>query len=554
VLAMSLTGYLLPWDQKGFWATQVATNIAGNLPVAGSFVQKVVVGGPEYGNHTLTRFYALHVALIPPLIVVLIIAHLVVFRRHGLTVPLVTIPRDEEGEPLPAKGDAWFWPDQAFRDMVVSMVLFGVLLGLVIWGHGHKVEAAQTPDRTVYDRIAHAGRDGRGANLDAPADPARPYPARPEWYFLFLFQLLKYFEGEQELIGTVVIPAGVGALLFVLPLLGYGRMRRFGHVVGVIAVAGLLLGAGTLTALALYDDRATGMTDEQIAELAPGAPKQDLERRQLFRHELAAADEYARRAIQIAHDGIPVEGAIYLLRRDPLTQGRKLFEQTCATCHAYGDEFKDKQPTASDLAEFGTREWIRGLLQGPESPQYFGHTKLRTMSKWVKSARKKEDGMELDIAFDQIAGWLAGHPRAPVPNEKDRGPFAQGFRAFQERCMECHTYQGQGGGSTPAPDFTGYGDAAWVRLMVMAPNHPLRYGKRNAMPAFRDLEGPAAGVTLAEWKLLNEAGGDVNSEKKDAATKLVHLSDVDRELIIRWLLKDYRVVFGGEPISGPSKR
>src|SRR6266849_10570423 len=56
VLVLSLTGYLLPWDQKGFWATQVATNIAGSLPVLGSFLQKVVVGGPEYGHQTLTHF------------------------------------------------------------------------------------------------------------------------------------------------------------------------------------------------------------------------------------------------------------------------------------------------------------------------------------------------------------------------------------------------------------------------------------------------------------------------------------------------------------------
>src|SRR5438874_820297 len=100
VLALSLTGYLLPWDQKGYWATQVATNIAANVPYVGQFVQKVVVGGPTYGHHTLTRFYALHVGILPPLIIVLIIAHLVVFRRHGVTVPFVTIPLDAEGEPI----------------------------------------------------------------------------------------------------------------------------------------------------------------------------------------------------------------------------------------------------------------------------------------------------------------------------------------------------------------------------------------------------------------------------------------------------------------------
>src|SRR5438552_2784343 len=212
-------------------------------------MQKIIVGGPVYGHHTLTRFFTLHVAVLPPLAVVLIVAHITVFRRHGVTVPIRAV---REG---------WFWPEQAFRDLLVSMLIFGVLLAVVLWGHGHKIEAAapagdpsgiSTPG--LYERLARAGRDGRGANLDAPADPARPYPARPEWYFLFLFQLLKYFEGPQEIIGTVVIPTAAGLLLAVMPLLGYGRLRIVGHVLGVIIMVGLLTGVAALLCLALADD------------------------------------------------------------------------------------------------------------------------------------------------------------------------------------------------------------------------------------------------------------------------------------------------------------
>ena len=109
------------------------------------------------------------------------------------------------------------------------------MLGLVIYGFSHRLDAPPEP-RSFYDRLAHAGQNGKGANLDAPADPSRAYPARPEWYFLSLFQLLKYFEGEQEIIGTVIIPNGLLLLLAILPLLGYGRMRSFGHIVGVVVV------------------------------------------------------------------------------------------------------------------------------------------------------------------------------------------------------------------------------------------------------------------------------------------------------------------------------
>src|SRR5262249_49750936 len=188
---------------------------------------------------TLTRFFTLHAGVLPPLLIVLMIAHLTVFRRHGITTP------------KNVSGEGWFWPDQAFRDMLASMAIFGIILSLVLWGHGHKLDASPpvaadantaVPASGYYEQLAHAGRAGLGANLDAPADPSRPYPARREWYFLFLFHLLKYFEGEQEIVGTVLIPTGAGLLLAILPLLGYGPLRRLGHAVGVVVIVGLLAG------------------------------------------------------------------------------------------------------------------------------------------------------------------------------------------------------------------------------------------------------------------------------------------------------------------------
>jgi ubiquinol-cytochrome c reductase cytochrome b subunit len=550
VLGLSLTGYLLPWDQKGYWATQVATNIAGNQPVIGPWLQKVIVGGPVYGHQTLTRFYALHVAILPPLVIVLIIAHLTVFRRHGVTVAVRLQPAD------PKKDDGWLWPDQAFRDMVVSMILFGILVALVLAHHGNSIAPRDTSSSNQstgglvsYDSLAHAGRDGRGADLDAPADPSRPYPARPEWYFLFLFQLLKYFEGEQEVVGTVFIPLGAVLLLALLPLLGFGPMRKFGHAFGVLVVMGLLVAVATLTYLAIAKDRG------------------DSEEARLFRRELETADELARRAVQLAGDGIPADGAVYLLRRDPLTQGEKVFRATCASCHSYGDQVRNEQAGASDLADFGTRQWITGLLREPDNPRFLARTKLTTMRNWVKrtraKAKKDKSEKELEAEFDRIAGWLSAHPREPVPKEGDKGSFADGYRAFENHCMECHAYQGTGGGDTKAPDCTGYGDADWIRLMVMGPYLQSRYGSRNTMPAFRDLEGPDAEfvrqeVQQAKQLLLKDSGEGEQTEKKtkdiEGACKLVHLSDIDRELVIRWLVKDYRVIFGGDPITAPFKR
>lgn len=557
VLALSLTGYLLPWDQKGYWATQVSTNIAGSLPVLGTWIQKIIVGGPVYGHHTLTRFFTLHVGILPPLVILLTVLHLTVFRRHGVTFSRSQVNLDEHGYPIPSARDGWFWPDQAFLDMLASLVIFGIMLGLVVYGHGHPVEARAEAahDASLYEKWAHAGRDGRGANLDAPADPARPYPARPEWYFLSLFQLLKYFEGEQEQIGTVVIPQSILLLLAVLPLLGYGRMRRFGHVFGVLVVVGLLAAASTLTGLAIRADRAD----------TPAA--------RTLRAEQEVAEAMARRAVQLAQQGVPAEGAVLLLRRDPVTRGGELFQQACASCHAYGSDMRNAKATASDLHGFGSEDWIYRLLLDPGHADYFGRTRLNTMKDAMQEAFPSlyvaadqltaEDRQEQEKAKQSlrtIARWLASHPRATSPG-RDGDAFQEGLKTFRaQKCNGCHGYEGQGGTrKNKGPDLTGYGDPDWLRLMIMAPHGASRYSENNAMPVFRDLEGPTAELTRQEIANLRELQLKPGSkEEKDAArkqieeaTRLIHQSDIDRELIIRWMLNDRRAVLGGEPVTAP---
>jgi len=552
VFGLSLTGYLLPWDQKGFWATQVATNIAGSLPVIGPEIQRIIIGGPVYGNHTLTHFYALHVGILPPLLIVLMIAHIAVFRRHGVTYP----PN--------AQGEGMFWPDQAFRDLVVSLIIFGIMLSLVIFsGHGNALDnppVAKDGEPSLYEQIAKAGQYGYGANLDAPADPiTESYPARPEWYFLFLFQLLKYFEGDQEIIGTVVIPNGVMVLLFILPLLGFGAMRKFGHFFGIFVVVALLLGVGLMTFLAIADDNA----DQEWAQSSAGMLWGDnLEKKAAaakgLRKEFEVAHHAAKRAVNLASDGIPDTGARDLLRKDPLTRGRRLFEVNCVVCHAYSADPEFAKLTgpfkAADLGGFASEKWIRGLLDNPGSDKYFGLTGLAGMRDWRKKvdetrvewkttdeATYKEKVAEQEKKFDTIAKWLAQQSRPA--DERDKKLDEEGLKAFDARgpgkCSACHTVDGSG---STAPDFQDYGSAAWLRLMIMSPAHELRHVEKNEMPAFRDLDRPGAEVHAREFKSLF------------ADTPIINLSEIDRELIIRFLTQDHRVVFGGEAISAAPKR
>jgi mono/diheme cytochrome c family protein len=278
--------------------------------------------------------------------------------------------------------------------------------------------------------------------------------------------------------------------------------------------------------------------------------------------------------VNLAHEGVPAAGATVLLHRDPQTQGPLLFRENCATCHSFGTLMPNDKGTASNLDGFATEAWIYGLLLNPGHADYFGRTKLTTMKDFVeetfpnfslsaadqeKLAAEDKEAMGKDKAdLKKIAGWLALHPRNSS-SQRDTAAFKVGQKLFKERtCSGCHTYEGQGGTrATKGPDMTGYGDAAWLREMIMAPGSPERYGDKNTMPGFRDLESPGSSTTRLEnaqiRELLAKTPGKGDAEARrmaiDNAHRLSHLSDLDREIIIRWLTGDNRVVFGGDPLA-----
>jgi ubiquinol-cytochrome c reductase cytochrome b subunit len=427
--------------------------------------------------------------------------------------------------------------------------------------HGSEIASADS-EAGLYERIAHAGQQGLGANLDAPADrDTADYPARPEWYFLFLFQLLKYFEGDQVLIGTVIIPNAIVVVLCLLPLFGFGRMRPFGYWLGVIVMVVLLAGAAVLTALAFASDspewapKAAGYLGGSDAD-----QQKAKEEAEGFQTKVEHAHVLATRAATLAMSGVPDDGARQLLRNDPLTKGHALFETNCASCHSFttqpGDPFKGFTKgdfKASDLGNYGTSAWIRGLLENPSGPHYFGRTDLNGMKGWKakllkKRARlKKDDPKEAAAAIatqekelDTIAKWVADQAKSADKRDTKLAETARPL--FEDHCASCHKI-GKDGGET-APDLTNYGSQAWIRGMLMAPGYKTRYGDKNKMPAFRNLEGPGSEIALQEF---------FDSNPDFPKDRILQLSDVERELIIRFLTRDDRVVFGGAAISGVRK-
>ena len=271
------------------------------------------------------------------------------------------------------------------------MIVFAVMAGLVIFGkHGNQ---ASTPtwiasSCSVYEDWAKAGRRVSGpTSMPRPTARRRAIPPGPNGTSCFSSSSSSISTGDIFLVGTVHIPNGVLLLLFVLPLLGYGRMRKFGHVFGIMVVVALLAAVAGLTFLAIVDDSVEPVlgfkAGDKVLGIGPKDEKAADEARhkaEKFQHDREAAEKEAHRAIQLAHQGIPQEGAVLLLRNDPLTQGPRLFQTNCAGCHAHDkepldlfDPKKEKaKKTASDLTGFGTYEWIHGLLKNPASPKYFG--------------------------------------------------------------------------------------------------------------------------------------------------------------------------------------
>jgi ubiquinol-cytochrome c reductase cytochrome b subunit len=511
-MGLGLTGYLLPWDQKGYWATEVATNIVGNTPVVGDYLKQILIGGNEAGHHTLTRFFALHAGVLPALLIGLIVLHIYLFRKHGITPappktassarhfwwvalfvmafamvliginwkefpaasrPLVGVApailtglclmrviylyvrkkRLEEADHRPRPGDVYFWPDQVLRDAIACAVVLGGIL-FFVWQVG--------------------------TELSAPADPSENYSAaRPDWYFMSLFALLKDFD---LVTGAFVIPGIVATIVFLMPFIG---QKRIGHMFNLVFLVIVLGGFVHYTLVAYTHD----WTSEEH-QAAVKAAHRDADR---------------IKALATGPAGIPPEGAITLLRNDALTQGPRLFSQNCASCHSFdghdgmGKPRKDPQ-SASDLKGFASREWSAGILNAESfaHPVFFGGTKLIEKSRMLKYLKSD---IFLDLPSEEVRSMaVALSAEARLKNQEaldaaDRSLIEEGRELLAIECTECHSYHGEGEGI----DLTGYGSREWQLAFVRDPSHERFYGKRNDRmsvfgPKYREdgsLERPA---------------------------------------------------------------
>lgn len=217
-LGFGFTGYLLPWNELAFFATRVGTEIPGVIPLIGPFVRRLLRGGDDVTGATLTRFYGIHVAVLPAIVTMILGLHLFLVQKHGMSSP----PGEEQaGRP---RRTMPFFPNFFLRDLVGWLCALGMLAAL----------AAYFP-----------------AELGKKADPFQPAPIgiKPEWYFMAMFQTLKLLPShilgiEGELLGVLAFGV-VGLLLLLIPFLDHrtalGKPSRLPAAFGITLVLYIVL-------------------------------------------------------------------------------------------------------------------------------------------------------------------------------------------------------------------------------------------------------------------------------------------------------------------------
>jgi cytochrome b6 len=224
-MGFGFSGYLLPWNELAFFATRVGTDMAGKTPLIGEFLAEFLRGGEDVTGATLTRFFGFHVAVLPMIATILVLLHLLFIQRQGMSVPKSV---EEEASRLPG---IRFFPNFFLRELMgwgIALAILAALASLFPW------------------------------ELGTEADPFAPAPAgiKPEWYFLFMFQSLKYIPAtvagiEGEFVGLVFFGIA-GAVWFFWPLVDRRLPERKREL--VVTIVGILVLAfiGAMTAVGYF--------------------------------------------------------------------------------------------------------------------------------------------------------------------------------------------------------------------------------------------------------------------------------------------------------------
>src|SRR6516164_5372438 len=341
MLAMAFTGYLLPWDQKAYFATTVGTNMASDVPFVGTWLKRFMRGGDEMGTLTVSRFFVAHVFVIPAVLIAFIATHVYLFRKAGAAGP----PSEDPINPkLPTQR---FYPRQVVMDTIVALVMILVL-----------------------GSLAHFAPTELGPNAN-PADTQ--YVPRPEWYYLPIFQWLKYWRGPYAIIGIIVIPAITALLLVCVPFIDRRLERRPWRRPIAVGVFVLILGGFVVMGLmSVRDDQRDPSIAKQVAKQREGT------------------EQFMREPFQPAGAASSLSAPVVAVL-DPLAAaGKNVYgSESCDACHG----------------ENGV-----GTAAGPKLTGAIAHTPADELSSLLRHPTPKmiEGGMQaVDISDDDLKALVA---------------------------------------------------------------------------------------------------------------------------------------------------
>jgi len=324
VLAMAFTGYLLPWDQRAYFATAVGTNAVSEVPWIGESIKRLMRGGTEMGTLTISRFFVAHVFLIPACIFGLVASHIFLFRKAGAAGPVDEDPHHPKQEAEP------FYPRQVLMDLSLTALLI-IGLGLLCF---------LVP-----------------VQLGPPANPAdAQYIPRPEWYYLPIFQWLKYWHGSAAIVGVLVIPTLLILAVLALPFLDRGVERRpWKRPAAMGAYAFVVFSLVGLGFRSQYVDRHDSGVAQQLTK------------------QRSEEDEYSRKPFEPDLSAASLVAANVTLA-DPLAaKGKTIFEgQSCNACHGDGGVGTAAAPALIGTATKFSPDQLADLFKHPTAKMNAG--------------------------------------------------------------------------------------------------------------------------------------------------------------------------------------
>ncbi len=248
VLGMAFTGQLLRWDANGVWSVMVAAEMAGRVPAIGPYISHFILGGETVGGSTLSRFFAIHVFILPGLIFAGIGLHLWLILRHGIS----EMPKPDQPVDPPTYKEAYekrlkktgvpFWPDAMWRDVVFSAIMVGIILACSIL----------------------IGPPALGSSPDPANIHTNPMP---DWYFWWYFAILSMLPPELETYVILGMPV-VGLLVMLLLPLFSNRGHRAPSK-RPWAVGGVVFGFTAFIVLTIYGYQKPWSPDFDVKPLTP---------------------------------------------------------------------------------------------------------------------------------------------------------------------------------------------------------------------------------------------------------------------------------------------